>query len=96
MTAITNTKNLQQNRVNNEQGSKKSFSTTFFVWFFKKNVSRIAFINWSNFRLSLPFEILDNLCIIIVCFPSCDVINFEIKIWKLRQKFKYLENGKSL
>ena len=35
------------------------FSTTFFVWFFKQNVSHLYSINWSNFInwLSLFFEI---------------------------------------
>ena len=42
------------------------------------------------------------MCIIIVCLPDCDVINFEIKLElffnmakKSRQKFKYLKNEKS-
>ena len=44
--------------------------------------------------------------IVIVCFPACDVINFEITLIllikpffymtkKSRQKFKYLKNKKS-
>ena len=46
------------------------------------------------------------MCIAIVCFPDCDVINMEINLIfeispffyltkKSRQKFKYLENKKS-
>ena len=37
-------------------------------------------INWPNFIVRLPFllEILGNMCIAIVCFLGCDVINFEI------------------
>ena len=37
-------------------------------------------INWANIIVWLPllFEILDNICIAIVCFPGCDVMNFEI------------------
>ena len=49
--------------------------------------------------LSLLFEILGNVCMAIVCFPGCNVINFEIKFLikpfsyiteNLRQKLKYL------
>ena len=37
-------------------------------------------INWPNFIVRLPFllEILGNMCIAIVYFLGCDVINFEI------------------
>ena len=56
--------------------------------------------------LSLLLETLGNMCIAIVCFPSRDVINFEINLIFLikaffcmtknsRQKFKYLESEKS-
>ena len=59
------------------------------------------FIVW----LSLLFEILGNMCIAIVFWPGCDVINFEINliflikpflcmIRKSKQKLKYLENEK--
>ena len=60
-------------------------------------------INWPNFTVWLSFllEILGNMCIAIVCFPDCDVINFEIDLIflinpsfcmtkKSRQKFKCL------
>ena len=63
--------------------------------------------NWPNFLLWLPllFEVLDNLCIVIICFPVFDVINFEIyhnfliKLFsyvtkKSGQKFKYIEDDK--
>ena len=60
------------------------------------------FIIW----LLLLLEILGNMCIAIVYFPGCDVINFEISLIFLfkplfymtkisRQKFTYLENEKS-
>ena len=56
-----------------------------------------------HYLIPLPFEIFGNMCITIVCFTSCDVINFEIDLIflirpffymtkTLRQKFKYLEN----
>ena len=65
-------------------------------------------INWPNFIAWLPslLEIFGSMCIAIVCFPGCEVINFEITLIflikpffylakKSRQKFKYLENKKS-
>ena len=47
------------------------------------------------------------ICILLLCFPGCDVVNFEINLTFLikrlfymtknsRQKFEYLENKKSL
>ena len=56
-----------------------------------------------HYLIPLPFETLGNMCIAIVCFTGCDVINFEIYLIflirpffymteNLRQKFKYLEN----
>ena len=62
-------------------------------------------INWLYFIVWLPlfFEILGNMCVVIICVPVDDVINFKIsliirflikrfcyltKMWK--QKFKYL------
>ena len=89
-----------------EKDLDASFSTTFFVWFFKKIVS-LAIYQWPNFIvwLSLLLEILGNTCIEIFCSPGCDVIKFEISLIflikpfycrtkKSWQKFKYLENGK--
>ena len=62
-------------------------------------------LNWANFTawLSLLFEILGNMCIVIVCFPVCHPINFQINLsscffpWskKSEQKLKYLQNKKS-
>ena len=76
--------------------------------FSKKIFLMLHSINWPNFIVSLPFllEILCNMCVAIVCFPGCDVINFEINLifliklfWcmtkKSRQKLKYLEKEKS-
>ena len=53
------------------------------------------------------WDIPDILCITSVCLPGCDVINFEINLIfliksffymtkKSRQKFKYLDNKKSI
>ena len=61
-------------------------------------------INWPNFIvwLSLLLEILGNICIVIICCPVCDVINFGInlliKLFFYRTKIsrqKYLKNEKS-
>ena len=45
---------------------------------FKKNISHLCFINWSNFIawLFLRLEILSNMYIIIICCTVC-----EIKFW---------------
>ena len=90
------------------RGSGTTFSTTFCARFFKKLLSMLYYINWPNFIVWLPFllEILDNICIVIICSPVCDVINFEINhsflikpIFyikkKLGQKCKDLKNEKS-
>ena len=63
-------------------GSWHSFSTIFCVWFFQKKNSflMLYFINWPNFIvwLSLLLELFGNTHIAMVCFPGCDIINFEI------------------
>ena len=83
------------------RGSGASFITIFCAWFLKKNV------NWSNFIVWLLrlFEISGNMCIVIVCYPNCDVINLMLTFtflssrfstWtKSEQKLKYLKNEKS-
>ena len=39
-------------------------------------------INWPSFTAWLPLllEILGNICIAIVCYPGCDVMDFEINL----------------
>ena len=80
-----------------------------FLYNFSRKMFLILYsINWPNFIVWLPliFEILGNICIAIVCFLDCDVINSEINLIflikpffhltrKSWQKFKYLENEKS-
>ena len=90
------------------KGSGTSFSTTFYVWSFAKIFLMLHSINWPNFIvwLLLLFEILDNMCIKIVCSPGCNVIRIKINLIfliqpfpymtkKSRQEFKYLEKEKS-
>ena len=75
---------------------------------FQEKCFMLQSINWPNFVFwySLPLDILGNMCIAIVYFPGCGIINFEIhhiflikpflymtKKWRL--KFKYLENKSS-
>ena len=75
--------------------------------FSRKMFLMLYSINWPNLIVWLPLlhEILSNICIAIVCFPVCDVINFEINLIFLikpffymtensRQKFKYFETEK--
>ena len=58
---------------------------------------------FKQFRSGISLEILGNTCIAIVCFPGCEVINFENNLIFLikslfymtetsKQKFKHLEN----
>ena len=81
----------------------------YFVYNFSRKMFLMLYsINWPNAIVWWPllFEILDTMCIAIVCFPGCDILNFEINpiflikpfyylTKMLRQKFKYLENKKS-
>ena len=84
------------------KGCGNSFSTTRKIFFM------LYFINWTNLITWLPLhmEILGNMCMTRICFPECDVINFEINLIflitpffymtkKWRQNFKYLEKEKS-
>ena len=89
--------------------SRNSLPAPFFAWFLKKNISHVIYsINWTNVISWLPLllEILSNMCIVIICCPVCDVINFGITFHlrtkplfyittKSRQKCKYLKNEKS-
>ena len=50
--------------------------------FWRKIFLLLYSINWPNFIVWLPLlcEILGNMCIAIVCKPSCDVMNFEVNL----------------
>ena len=86
--------------------SGTNFSTTYCAW--KKMLTILHSISWANVIVWWPFflEVSGNMCIIIVCCPVCDVINFEIylsfftKPFSLltqnsEQKLKYTKNKKS-
>ena len=60
--------------------------------FWRKIFLMLYSINWPNLIVFLHFlyEVLGNMRIVIVCFPVCDAINFQIYL-----KFKYLKNENS-
>ena len=85
----------------NKKKSRTSFPTSFLHDFWRKIFLTLCYIAWL-----LLLEILGNMCIVIICCPVCDVINFEINqsflikpfffITKMSgQKCKYLKNEKS-
>ena len=94
------------------KSKRNSYSIIFSERFLKKlSMSFMLYaITWPNFIvwLLLLLEILDFMLIAIVSFPGCDVINFEMNfifltkpffptwIKKSKQKFKYLQNERSL
>ena len=49
-------------------------------------------INWPSFIVWLPLllEIFGNMCIAIVCWPDCDVINFKTNLTFLIKPFLYM------
>ena len=63
--------------------SKNSQPQTKFTGSYKKR--SVFTINWLNFIvwLRFPLEVSDNMCIALVCFPVCDVINFEMNLMVL-------------
>ena len=50
---------------------------------------RLYFINWPNFTAWLPLllDILGHMCIAIVCYPGCDVMDLEINLIFLKEPF---------
>ena len=80
-----------------------SFSTLFF-----KKKFLLFYSDQRSLQLSKIREIVDNMYIVTVCEPHCDVMNFETNLnlssetiflymtKKSRQIFKYLENKKCI
>ena len=60
------------------------FSTKMFLMLYS--------INWPNFIawLLLLLEILGNMCIVIACYPDCDIMDFEINLIFLIESFFYM------
>ena len=61
----------------------------FWCAFTRKMFLILCSISWLNFIVWLPllFEVLGNMCIAIVCFPGCEVINFKIDLIFLWNRF---------
>ena len=73
------------------KGFVTSFSTTLCVCFFKMLLS----VNRRNFIVWLPLlpAILDNMYMVIICFPVCDAMNSEVTLAFLSSRFpKWLES----
>ena len=48
------------------------------------------FVNGFSRKMFKMFEIKGNMCIAIVCFLGCDIINFEINLIFLIKPFLYM------
>ena len=59
-----------------------SFPALVFRWFSRRVFLTSHSINWPNFTAWLLFllEMLGNICIVIICFLVCDVINYRINL----------------
>ena len=57
--------------------------------FWRKAFLKLYSITWRSFiaRLLLVLEILDKMCIVIICFPVCEVMHFEINLSILIKPF---------
>ena len=62
--------------------SGNSFSSTFCYDFSTKMFLMLYSINWPSFITWSPLllEIMGNMCIVIVCYPGCDIMDFEINL----------------
>ena len=60
--------------------------------FSRKMFLMLYFINWPNLIVWMPLllEILCNMCIAVICYQFCNVINFEIKLMFLIESFFYM------
>ena len=68
-------------------------SPPYFVHNFWREIFLMLYsINWPNFVvwLSLLLQISGNMCTVIVCYPVCNVINFEINLSFLIEPFSYM------
>ena len=66
--------------LNNKRGLDLVFLPHFLHNFRIKVFLSLYYFNWPLFTvwLSLLREILGNMCIAIVCWPACEVMNFEV------------------
>ena len=65
-----------------ENRSGNRLTNVFSGWFVKKNIYHVIFYQLTKSRSLIAFllNILGNMCIAIVFFPGCDVINFEFNL----------------
>ena len=72
-----------------KRGLELVFLPQFLLNFWRKIFVLLYFINWPNFIvwLLLLCEIFDNMCLAIVCKPSCDAMNFEVNLILLIKSF---------
>ena len=59
--------------------------------FSRKMFLMLYCVNWLNFIvwLTLVIETLGNMCIVIISFPGCDVMNFKFNLGFLIKPFSY-------
>ena len=68
-----------------------TFTASFSEWFLKKNMSHVVlFLTKFHCWLPLVLAILANMSTVIICFPVCYVINFEINLSLLVRPFFYI------
>ena len=60
----------------------------------RKMFNMLHSINWSDFIVWLPLllEMLGNMFVVIVCFPGCDVVIFEINLVSNQAVFTWPKN----
>ena len=76
-----------------KKGGLELVSPSNFLHIFQRKIFlKLCFISWPNSIawLSLLLEILGNVCIVSICCPVCDVINFEINLSFLIKPFFYI------
>ena len=80
-----------------EKGLGQVSPPHFLYDFSRKMFLMLYSIKWLNFivQLSLLLEILDSICIAVVCFPGCDAINSEINLVSLIKPFFYMTKKSS-
>ena len=70
---------------------KSKRSVPFLILYdFSRMFHMLYSINRLNLFSSWDFGQYDNMCIAIICFPGCDVINFEINLSFLIKTFSYM------
>ena len=73
----------------NKKRSGTSLTASYSTWFLKKNISHIIFYELTKFHclIALLLIILDNMCIVIICLPGCDVYVLKLSLAFLSGRF---------